>query len=114
MPAAPERFSITTDWPRSAAMAWASMRAMRSAVPPGAKPTTSRTGRSGQDGWATALPAARASPAAAINPRLFINVFLLSGEGGNRKIEAAVGLRRRFVRAHAFLHQPQQPRLLLG
>src|SRR3954454_21523276 len=47
MPPAPVRFSTMIDCPRRAASGVCSLRARISAVPPGAKPTTIRTGRLG-------------------------------------------------------------------
>ena len=47
LPAAPVRFSTTTGWPSPAVMPCATTRAVVSVLPPGAKPTTKRTGRSG-------------------------------------------------------------------
>ena len=47
LPAAPVRFSTTTGWPSPAVIPWATTRAVVSVLPPGAKPTTKRTGRSG-------------------------------------------------------------------
>ena len=65
-PAAPPgRFSMTTGWPSAAPAPSASTRATRSVVPPGAKGTTPRTGRSGDQRetavWARAAAGRAAS-----------------------------------------------------
>ena len=44
---APGRFSTKTDWPRLSDSTGAMDRAMMSVAPPGAKPTSMRTGRTG-------------------------------------------------------------------
>src|SRR5881396_3702862 len=56
LPPAPGRFSITTCWPRDSASFWPRARARMSLGPPGVKPTTKRTGFSGQP-WASAAQA---------------------------------------------------------
>src|SRR5258706_16422097 len=48
MPPAPARFSTTNDWPKLSLSLLATMRPSVSAVPPGAKGTTTRTGFAGQ------------------------------------------------------------------
>lgn len=68
VPLAPARFSTVTVWPVRSAMRVATVRAMVSTEPPGAKGTMIRTGRAGQAPWARAgwakagsmAPAARA------------------------------------------------------
>src|SRR5256885_9779370 len=54
LPPAPGRFSITTCWPQESASFWPRARARISLGPPGVKPTTKRTGFSGQP-WASAV-----------------------------------------------------------
>jgi len=46
-PEAPGRLSTTTAWPQRSPSFWATRRAMMSVPPPGANPTTTRTGRDG-------------------------------------------------------------------
>src|SRR6266571_3090099 len=55
LPPAPGRFSITTCWSQESASFWPRARARMSLGPPGVKPTTKRTGLSGQP-WAVAPP----------------------------------------------------------
>ncbi len=47
LPEAPVRFSTTTGWAQRSPSFCATRRAMMSVPPPGAKPTTMRTGRAG-------------------------------------------------------------------
>src|ERR1700726_3463034 len=47
LPPAPGRFSTTMGWPRRTDSHWPIKRATTSTEPPGAKPTTTRTGRDG-------------------------------------------------------------------
>jgi hypothetical protein len=58
---APGRFSTTTDWPSESPRLGARSRAMMSVAPPGAKPTSIRTGLTGYFGAcaSTAPPTAR-------------------------------------------------------
>ena len=51
MPPAPARLSTMIGWPSAWLIAGASSRAVKSTLPPGGKPTTRRTGRSGK-AWA--------------------------------------------------------------
>src|SRR5688572_16801575 len=51
MPPAPGRFSITTGWPSVSASRCEKLRAAKSAMPPGANATMTRTGFDG-NGWA--------------------------------------------------------------
>src|SRR5688572_30774504 len=64
-PPAPGLFSTTTGWPRSGESCCATTRATVSELPPGGKPTTMRTARSGYDcAWAAAATSSAAIPAA--------------------------------------------------
>src|SRR5690606_26380056 len=67
LPFAPALFSTTTVWPSFSPSAWATVRAIWSVAPPGAKGTITRRGRSGKDGlsWAATPVAARAVKPAA-------------------------------------------------
>src|SRR6266436_6004535 len=60
LPPAPGRFSITTCCAQSSASFWPRARARMSLGPPGVKPTTKRTGFSGQP--CASAPAAHAKP----------------------------------------------------
>ncbi len=51
-PELPETFSTTTGCPQASENFWANMRPVTSVALPAVKPTTSRTGFSGQLAWA--------------------------------------------------------------
>jgi hypothetical protein len=70
VPAAPGRFSITTGCPSLSCIAWATMRPMMSAPPPGPNGTITRIDRCGQScAVASTVPASSAAPDRAKSPR---------------------------------------------
>src|ERR1043166_3002279 len=70
---APGRLSTTTDWPKLSVSFFATQRATTSVLPPGAKPTTSRTGLTGYDcDHAGATDSASAKLATSVLLLLFI------------------------------------------
>jgi hypothetical protein len=60
-PELPETFSTTTGCPQASENLWANMRPVTSVALPAVKPTTSRTGFSGQLVWAASGLTAHAS-----------------------------------------------------
>jgi len=62
LPAAPGRFSTITGWPHFSESFSATMRGMRSALPPAGNGTMMRTGRAGQSCAEAAETARRKTP----------------------------------------------------
>jgi hypothetical protein len=80
----PGRFSTTTFCPRIGASAFARMRAMVSTVPPAAKPTMMRSGRSGNAARAMRGAAISAVPAPSSARLVIARKLLLHRQANNR------------------------------
>src|SRR5437773_243307 len=91
----PPRLSTTTDWPKDSVRCWASMRASRSAVPPGVNGTISRTLLVGAQPCAAAGPQTGAAPrvsASSASRHLRIgNLLGFDIEADHHALEAFVG-----------------------
>jgi formyl-CoA transferase len=101
LPAAPGRLSTTTDWPSPAAMPCATTRAVVSVLPPGAKPTTKRTARSGfQSAPCAAVVGGLAAAAAGTSVASRLRRCIVSSRPGFTTSRAADPERERGFAAH--------------
>src|SRR5436190_24103146 len=98
MPAPPARLSTTVDWPHLSPSVLASMRPIRSAVPPGGLATTNRTGLSGKfcppANWQTPMSSAPARCGSA--HRTAVNIAFRSAANSGRCFKQIAPLQRLF------------------